>query len=170
MLDEQESRADLEQVVPRERIGPFLLLGLDKGADAEQIETQWARSLIAARRGRTRVGLADINWARTILNDPEARARADIASLNAGTIAGDERATTETAGQSMHGTPTWKPMDDEQQPTDFVPTTVVPDPAEIRRGIVLPIVPADVPGAFEVVRRLLIDPVDPWQLDLPPTT
>ena len=32
--------------LPREQIGPFLLLGLDKDADKEQIEANWARRVI----------------------------------------------------------------------------------------------------------------------------
>jgi len=41
--------------LPREQIGPFLLLGLDKDADKEQIEANWARRVIWARKNLTRL-------------------------------------------------------------------------------------------------------------------
>jgi hypothetical protein len=163
--DEQDQ--DIQTTVPREQIGPFFLIGVEKDADGDQVEAHWARAVIAARKGRTAARLADINWAREILNEPEARARADLASLNVDTTDGELRKFVERFGRTEKGPPIWKPMDDEERPTDFVPTTAVPDPAEVRRHIVLPQVPADMPGAIEILMRLLEDPLDPWELELP---
>src|SRR5918999_1359474 len=53
--------------LPREQVGPFLLLGLDKTAVKEAIDAAWAQRLI---------------WARKGINDPDRRVRADASSLN----------------------------------------------------------------------------------------
>src|SRR5215469_10419725 len=74
--------------LPREQVGPFLLLGVDKLADKEQIEANWAQRVIWARKGQSKVPLEDINWAREHVSDPEKRIRADAASLNADTTTG----------------------------------------------------------------------------------
>src|SRR5438445_10247687 len=74
--------------LPREQIGPFLLLGLDKDADKEQIEANWARRIIWARKNLTRLALEDINWAREVISDTDKRVRADSASFNLDTADG----------------------------------------------------------------------------------
>src|SRR4051794_36078167 len=71
--------------LPREQIGPFLLLGVAKDADQERVEASWAQRVIWARKNQIQTPLADINWARDELNDAERRARADVTSLNADT-------------------------------------------------------------------------------------
>ena len=53
--------------LPRNQIGPFLILGVDKDASKEVIEAAWAQRLIWARKGQFTIPLEDINWARTIL-------------------------------------------------------------------------------------------------------
>src|SRR2546421_691185 len=77
--------------LPREQVGPFLLLGLEKDADREQIEAHWARRVIWARRNQLRVALQDIHWAREVLSDPDRRARAGAGSLHGDTADGGER-------------------------------------------------------------------------------
>ncbi len=74
--------------LPREQVGPFLLLGLDKAADQKAIDAHWADRLKWARKGQSKVPLEDINWAREVLHDTERRIRADAASLNADTSDG----------------------------------------------------------------------------------
>src|SRR5262249_58193319 len=74
--------------LPREQIGPFLLLGLDKAAGDEEVEAHWARRLIWARKNQLAVGLEDVHWARETLRDPDRRLQADLTSLNPDTIAG----------------------------------------------------------------------------------
>ena len=69
--------------LPREQLGPFLLLGLDKSADKDQIESNWAERLKWARKGLIKVPLEDINWAKDVLNERDRRLRADAASFNA---------------------------------------------------------------------------------------
>ena len=68
--------------LPREQIGPFLLLGLPKDSDKEQIDAQWAERIKMSRRQTLKVPLEDVNWAREMLKEPDKRVRADAASLN----------------------------------------------------------------------------------------
>src|SRR5579884_2182683 len=84
--------------LPREQIGPFLILGLDKDADKDQIEANWARRVIWARKNQTRLPLEDINWARETVNDPDKRLRADVTSLNADTSDGTLRRLAQRFG------------------------------------------------------------------------
>src|SRR5947207_9607244 len=74
--------------LPREQMGPFLILGLDKSADRQTIERHWADRVKWARRNLVKVALEDINWAREVLGDLERRIRADAGSLNADTTEG----------------------------------------------------------------------------------
>src|SRR5262245_57827129 len=74
--------------LPREQVGPFLILGVDKVADREEIEAAWAQRLIWARKNLVKTPLEDINWARETLSDVERRMRADAASLNLDTSDG----------------------------------------------------------------------------------
>src|SRR5262249_35670404 len=50
--------------LPREQVGPFLILGVPKDADAETIEAHWAQRVLWARQGKSRISLEDIHWAR----------------------------------------------------------------------------------------------------------
>src|SRR5947208_9292191 len=74
--------------LPREQVGPFLLLGLDKSADKKEIEEHWAERVKWARRNLIKVPLEDVNWAREVLSDTDRRVRADAASLNSDTTDG----------------------------------------------------------------------------------
>src|SRR5438105_12085133 len=77
--------------LPRTQIGPFLILGVDKDADRDTVEANWAQRLIWARKGLTRASLEDINWAREVMNNQEQRLRADAISLNLDTTDGTLR-------------------------------------------------------------------------------
>jgi len=74
--------------LPREQMGPFLMLGLEKDASKDDIEGHWAERIKWARKGQYNVPLEDINWARELVTDPEKRPAADAASLNADTVDG----------------------------------------------------------------------------------
>jgi hypothetical protein len=87
VADEHEPVVLELAALPREQLGPFLLLGLDKNADAEAIEASWAQRVIWARKNQIRTPLGDINWAREVINDPDRRVRADLTSLNTDTAA-----------------------------------------------------------------------------------
>ncbi len=154
--------------LPREQIGPFLLLGLDKDADKEQIEASWAKRVIGARKGQTRLALEDVNWAREALNDAERRVRADCAGLNADTADGLMRRLAERFGAGGgEATVGWEPLDDEKPLAGYAPPAEVPRLEEIRAGVAVPEVPAEVPAVPRLLDELARAPIDPWALDLP---
>jgi hypothetical protein len=153
--------------LPREQIGPFLILGLDKDADREQIEANWAKRVIWARKGQTRLALEDINWAREVVSDPEKRLRCDVLSLNVDTAAGTLRRLARRFGAGG-GEPAagWQPLDREKDLSRYVPAVEVPDPAAVRAAISVPEVPAEVPAAGRLLEQLAQAPLDPWADDL----
>ena len=69
--------------LPREQMGAFLILGLDKAASKKDVDEHWAERVKWARRSIIKVPLEDINWARDVLGDPDKRVKSDAASLNA---------------------------------------------------------------------------------------
>src|SRR6266436_4167866 len=104
MSDSRQDPVVLELApLPREQIGPFLLLGLDKDAGPEQIEAHWAQRILWARKKQILVPLSDINWARAVLVDPERRVRADVTSLNTDSAAGVLRQLAEQYGAAPSG-------------------------------------------------------------------
>jgi hypothetical protein len=153
--------------LPREQVGPFLLLGLEKDADKEQIEAHWAQRVIWARKNYIRVALQEINWAREVIRDAERRVRADVASFNADTTDLVLRRLAERFGAAG---PTWQPLDAERQLADYTPDTAVPDPAEVREAITLPEVPEEIPAVPCLLEQWIQEPLDPWKLDIPPDT
>src|SRR5262249_52753693 len=84
--------------LPREQLGPFLILGVGKDADREQIEASWAQRVINARKSQVNVPLEDINWAREVINDAQRRIRADATSLSLDTTDGILRQLAERFG------------------------------------------------------------------------
>src|SRR5262245_27153375 len=148
--------------LPREQVGPFLLLGLDKTATKEQIEANWAQRVIWARKGQLKVPLEDVNWAREAITDPEKRVRADAASFNADTTDGVMRRLAERYAAGAGA----RPLDVEKPLAGYTPPVPVPDPAEVRAAIVVPDVPEEVPAAAAVLAQYLRGPVDPWNLNL----
>src|SRR5205823_5211015 len=99
--------------LPREQIGPFLLLGVDKHAGPGEIEANWAQRVIWARKNQIGVALGDINWAREVINDPERRIRADLTSLNIDTAQGTLQRLAEEYGPGKEGT-RWQALDVEK--------------------------------------------------------
>jgi hypothetical protein len=156
--------------LPREQIGPFVLLGLDKDADKVRIEAHWADRLKWARRTPPliKAPLEDINWARERLNDPEKRLQADAASLNID--------VTEAVLQTLSlrfgvrgGTPgrAWQPLDSEKALADYLPPAEVPDLNAVRAALTVPETPEELPAAAVLLERLAQLPLDPWALELP---
>src|SRR5437899_12932608 len=105
--------------LPREQVGPFLLLGLDKSADKKEIEEHWAERLKWARRQLIKVPLEDINWAREILNDLDKRVRADASSLNADTTDGVLAGLAQRYGLEGETGRLWQPLDSEKALADY---------------------------------------------------
>jgi hypothetical protein len=156
--------------LPREQIGPFLLLGLDKDADKEQIEANWARRVIWARKNLTRVPLEDINWAREVISDADKRVRADSASLNPDTADGLLRrwcgrfGVGTTGGEVSVG---WQPRDDEKPLADYAPPAEVPDANALRSALTVPEIPPEVPAVEPLLDQAAREPIDPWAIVLP---
>jgi hypothetical protein len=150
--------------LPREQIGPFLLLGLEKDASPEQIEANWAKRVIWARKGQIRVPLEDVNWAREVINDRERRVRADASSFNADTADGVLRKLEKRYGGAAGGRPAWQPLDVEKDLSAWSPAVEVPDAAAVRASVPLPEVPDDVPAVRGLLDEVARQPIDPWAL------
>src|SRR5712691_839360 len=104
--------------LPREQVGPFILLGVDKTVQKEQIEAAWAQRLIWSRKNVIKTPLEDVNWAREAINDWYKRIRADAASLNLDTTDGLVRRLRERySGQG--GGSACKPLDAEKPLADY---------------------------------------------------
>jgi hypothetical protein len=154
--------------LPREQMGPFFILGLDKSAPKKAVEEHWADRLKWARRSLIKVPLEDINWARDALSDPDRRVKADAASLNADTSDGVITGLAERYGlEGGQATRMWQPLDSEKALADYSPAAEVPDAQELRGAIRAPEVPEEVPAAGVLLRRLAEQPLDPWAIELP---
>src|SRR5437899_900005 len=151
--------------LPREQVGPFLLLGVDKPSDKDKIEANWAQRVIWARRSQIRVALEDVNWAREVINDADKRVRADAASFNLDTTDAALRrlCARYTDPQAVARS---ERLDVEKPLADYTPATPVPDPDEVRATITVPDVPEEVPAVLRVLDRFLQEPLDPWKLEL----
>jgi hypothetical protein len=155
--------------LPREQIGPFLLLGIEKDADLEAIEDGWAKRLKQARRQQIDLGLEDINWAREVLKDPDKRVRADAGSLNVDTTAGVLRRLGERFGPQAGGVAAWQPRDCEKDLRDYTPVVETPDPEAVRAAIVVPMPARETPavaGLLEEFARAASQ-LDPWKMTIP---
>lgn len=155
--------------LPREQMGPFLILGVDKSASAEAIEQNWADRLKWARRNLVKVPLEDVNWAREILRDGDRRLKFDAGSLNVDTT---DQALGQLAsrfglrgGQAARQ---WQPLDVEKQLEEYTPAVDVPDPTAVAAAVHLPHLPEAVPGAAALLNQLAEAPLDPWAVDLLP--
>lgn len=153
--------------LPREQLGPFLLLGLDKDADQSEIEANWAQRVLWARKNQIRVPLGDINWAREVINDPERRVRADVTSLNLDTAERVVSQLAERFGATAQTGPNWCPIDVEK-PLEPVSTGAdLPDPEQLRAAITLPELPLQFPAVRALLEDLAKQRLDPWDLNLP---
>jgi hypothetical protein len=154
--------------LPREQTGPYLLLGLDKTADKETMESHWADRVRLARKSQLKVPLEDVNWARNMLADLESRLRADAASLNidlSEAVLG-RLAYRYGVGAKRSG-PGWQPLDHEKSLADYTPDTEIPDAAAIAAGVILPEVPDELPAVRAMLEQLATAPLDPWEMQLP---
>lgn len=153
--------------LPREQIGPFLLLGLDKTANAEDIEASWAKRIIWARKSAIRTALEDINWAREALKEAHHRAGADAASLNLDSTEKWVRRLEERYGGTLEERPAAQPIDVEKDLADYVPPIELPNAAELRASVRLPEVPRELPAVRKLLADFAAEPLDPWQFELP---
>jgi hypothetical protein len=154
-------------MLPREQVGPFLLLGLDKAADKKDIDSHWAERLKWARKGTSKVPLEDVNWAREVLHDTERRIRADAASLNADTTDGVLAQFAQRYGvQNGQTGRLWQARDSEKALADYQPPAEVPDANAVRVALTVPEVPEEVPAVPLLLERLAQQPLDPWAIEL----
>jgi hypothetical protein len=152
--------------LPRTQIGPFLILGVDKDADRETVEANWAQRLIWARKGQTRSSLEDVNWAREIVGSTEQRIRADAISLNLDTTDGTLRKLRERFQGKRPSEVGARPLDVEKWLGDYVPLAPVPSVAELRANVHVPELPPEVPAVRVLLESFAATVVDPWQVDL----
>lgn len=156
--------------LPREQLGPFLVLGVDKDARSEQIEASWAQRVIAARKNQVKVSLEDINWAREVINDPDRRIRADGTSLNPDTADGTLRQLAERYGVTgPSGEASWQPWDAEKELADHTLPADVPRVEDVRQTIAVPEVPLELPAVAWLLEEFVKEPLDPWALILTPS-
>lgn len=145
--------------LPRAQIGPFIILGVDKDATKDVLEAGWAQRLIWARRNQIATQLEDINWARDTLNDPQRRMMAEAVSLNVDTVAG----TLKRLRLDQFGKAGCKPIDVEKDLAEYHPDISIPSVDELRRSIVVPQLPGDVPVVPLLLAKMVGEPIDPWE-------
>jgi hypothetical protein len=151
--------------LPREQIGPFLLLGLPKEANKDLIEKHWADRVRWALQNRSKLSREDINWAHEMLKDFTSRVRSDAASLNADTSDGllVKLARRYGGGQGRM----WQPLDSEKPLAEYSPAAELPDLESVRSATVVPELPEELPAVAGLLERLAQAVVDPWTLELP---
>jgi hypothetical protein len=154
--------------LPRDQVGPFLLLGLEKHATRADIDAHWADRLKWARKQLIKIPLEDINWARDQLKNGDHWVRADADSLNIEPSDSHLSALCRRFGVA-DGQPgrLWQPLDSEKALADYVPAVEVPDVEEMRTALTPPEVPEEIPAAVSLLQGLAQEPLDPWALELP---
>jgi hypothetical protein len=148
--------------LPRDQLGPFLLLGLPKEADKDAVEANWAERVKRARKNQFKMPLEDINWAREVINDPEKRFRFASSSLNLDTAEAALERLAQTYGLRDASRPSWKPYDSERALADYTPALPVPDPQAIGPTIPLPELPLELPAVAWLLQQFLPESLDPW--------
>ena len=155
--------------LPREQAGPFLLLGLDKTADKEAVEANWADRVKWSRKGLLKVPLEDVNWARDALADKDRRVGFDAGSLNADTNEGYLAQLARRYGlRGGQATRMWQPLDVEKPLADYAPPADVPSPESVRASLSVPAVTEDYPAVPALLDSLVQQTPGPWALELPP--
>ncbi len=154
--------------LPRDKMGPFLVLGVEKDAAREQIEASWARRLIAARKNQLRVNLEDVNWAKEAIMDADRRIRADATSLNLDLIDGVvRRIARKYTGAQLGARPTWRAIEIEQPPPSTTSAVELPDWQSVRDSITVPEIPEEAPAVPMILARLADEAIDPWNVGEP---
>lgn len=149
--------------LPREQIGPFLLLGVDKDASPEEIEAHWAQRLIWARGKQVRNALEDINWAKEVLNDRDRRVLADAVSLNPDTLSGELRQILEQHGPLEPEVPGWMALESPLPELPELPPEFVPEPGTVRAALTVPEIPLELPAIDRILNQVIAAALDPWE-------
>ncbi len=152
----------------REQMGPYLLLGLDKSADKEEIDKHWADRVKWALRQPSQVKATREDVNQTILKEIDRRIRSDVSSLNTDTAEGVVGQLTNRYAVN-NGKPgrAWQPLDNEKPLADYMPSAEIPDataelppPHAGNSG--------EIPFAATLLERLARQDLDPWAVELPP--
>ena len=157
--------------LPREQIGPFLILGIEKDATLDQVEAGWAARLKQARRQSGDVGLEEINWAREVLKDPDKRVRADAGSLNVDTTDRILKGLAERFSGPASGSAAWQPRECEKDLRDYTPAVEMPDAEAVRAAIVVPMPARETPFVARLLEEVAANAahIDPWKNPLAET-
>ncbi len=153
-------------LLPREQIGPYLLLGLDKAAEKDDIDAAWAQRIIWARQRKVKVLLEDVNWAREAITEPDKRVLSDVCSINTDTASGILKSINERYADAAKNTAGASPIDVERPLSNYSPETLIPDPEEVRQSIPDPEIPQDIPAVESLLKQFAQRPIDPWDLDV----
>jgi hypothetical protein len=148
--------------LPREQIGPFMILGVDKDAPSAEVEAHWAQRLIWARGKQIRTPLEDVNWAKEVLLDRDRRVMADAVSLNPDTSGGELRQLLAKHGPLEPEVPTWSPRECPPPELPDPPPNLIPDPAALRATLPTPEVPVELPAVSRLLEEIRTAPMDPW--------
>jgi hypothetical protein len=154
--------------LPREQMGPYLILGLDKTSSQEDVDVHWADRVRWARRNQIKTPLEDINWARESLSDLEKRIKADLESLNSDTAEGFIAALSRrygAVGGKVHRQ--WQPLDDEKSLAEYSPTVEIPEMSAVRATLVIPALAEEPLGGWMLLEQLASVKLDPWSMELP---
>jgi len=148
--------------LPREQIGPYLILGVDKDATNAEIEAHWAQRLIWARTKQIRTPLEDVNWAKEVLLDRDRRVIADAISLNPDTASGELRQLLARHGPLEPEVPTWAPREAPLPELPDPPPNLIPDMAAVRATLTTPEIPIELPAVARLLDEVRTAPLDPW--------
>jgi hypothetical protein len=148
--------------LPREQIGPFLILGVDKDAANGEIEAHWAQRLIWARAKQIRVPLEDVNWAKEILLDRDKRILADVVSLNPDIAAGELHQLLEKHGPLEPEVTTWEPRESPLPELPDPPANLIPEVESLRAQLNVPEIPLELPAIDRMFEEIVAAPLDPW--------
>ena len=148
--------------LPREQIGPFLILGVDKDATNAEIEAHWAQRLIWARTRQIRTPLEDVNWAKEVLLDRDRRVVADAISLNPDTASGELQQLLAKHGPLEPEVPTWVPREGPLPELPDPPHNLVPDLTALCATLPTPEIPIELPAVARLLEEVRTAPLDPW--------
>ena len=151
--------------LPREQIGAFFLLGVDKTATQDEVEAHWAKRVIWARKKQIKTPLEDINWARDCLSERDKRVLADAGSQNADITAGTLKRLEEEYTET--GSIDCQPVDEEKDLSQFSPDVAVPNLEEVRKSIGVPEIPCEFPAVRDLLAQATLQDIDPWKMNLP---
>lgn len=165
-IEEEPIVLELAQL-PREKIGPFLILGITKDAPLNEIEANWAERVKWARKQLIKIPLEDVNWAREAIREPPERLSADAASLNLDGVDNDLQSLAARYGvEAPQAKAKWEPIDEEKDYRDYVPDVEVPDIDAVRAEVNLPQIPQEVPSVILFLQPIMNEELDPWEVEI----